>query len=85
MRAYNARIAQDQEEYQKRYNGLVERYEKAKARFDEVTDTIAQRSAEGERLRREASPFRGRSSSGHLRRRRSLRVQKRRILRLPPH
>ena len=70
--AENTRIAQDQGEYQKRYNGLVERYEKAKARFDEVTDTIAQRSAKGERLRREASPFRGRASSGRLRRRGSL-------------
>ena len=48
--AENARIAQDQGDYQKRYNGLVERYEKAKARFDEVTATIAQRSAKGERL-----------------------------------
>ena len=48
--AENARIAQDQREYQIRYNGLVERYEKAKARFDEVTDTIAERSAKGERL-----------------------------------
>ena len=65
--AENARIAQDQGEYQissepqdfpaceslmhsKRYNGLVERYEKAKARFDEVTEAIAQRSAKGERL-----------------------------------
>ncbi len=87
--AENARIAQDQGEYQissepqdfpaceslmhsKRYNGLVERYEKAKARFDEVTATIAQRSAKGERLRREASPFRERGSSGRLRRRESL-------------
>ena len=48
--AENARIAQDQGEYQKRYNGLVERYEKAKARFDEVTEAIAQRSAKVERL-----------------------------------
>ena len=48
--AENARIAQDQREYQKRYNGLVERYEKAKVRFDEVTEAIAQRSAKGERL-----------------------------------
>ncbi|MBQ7496541.1 MAG: recombinase [Selenomonas sp.] len=48
--AENARIAQDQEEYQKRYNGLVERYEKAKARFDEVTEAIAQRLAKGERM-----------------------------------
>lgn len=70
--AENARVAQDQGEYQKRYNGLVERYEKAKARFDEVTEAIAQRSAKGERLRREASPFRERGSSGHLRRRRGL-------------
>ena len=37
-------------EYQKRYNGLVERYEKAKARFDEVTEAIAERSAKSERL-----------------------------------
>ena len=37
----------------------MERYEKAKTRFDEVTEAIAQRSAKGERLRREASPFRG--------------------------
>ena len=48
--AENARVAQDQGEYQKRYNGLVERYEKAKARFDEVTEALAQRSTKGERL-----------------------------------
>ena len=29
---------------------MVERYEKAKARFDEVTKAIAERSAKGERL-----------------------------------
>ena len=48
--AENARIAQDQVEYQKRYNSLVERYEAAKARFDEVTEAIAERSAKSERL-----------------------------------
>ena len=48
--AENARVAQNQGEYQKRYNGLVERYEKTKARFDEVTETITQRSAKSERL-----------------------------------
>ncbi|WP_273079701.1 recombinase family protein [Selenomonas felix] len=48
--AENARIAQDQGEYQKRYNGLVERYETVKARFDEVTEAIAERLAKGERL-----------------------------------
>ena len=36
--------------HSKRYNGLVERYEKAKTRFDEVTEAIAQRSAKSERL-----------------------------------
>lgn len=41
--AENARITQDQGEYQKRYNGLVERYEKVKAQFVEVTETIAER------------------------------------------
>lgn len=58
--------------HSKRYNGLVERYEKAKTRFDEVTEAIAERSAKGERLRREASPFRGQGSSGRSRRRESL-------------
>ena len=48
--AENARIAQDQGEYQKRYNGLVERYEKATSRLDEVTEAIAERSAKSERL-----------------------------------
>ena len=82
--SFGAKVWHSTDKYRRTsYNGLVERYEKAKARFDEVTATIAQRSAKGERLRREASPFRGRGSSGHLRRRWSLRVQKRRILRLP--
>ena len=36
--------------HSKRYNGLVERYEKANARFDEVTEAIAEWSAKGERL-----------------------------------
>ncbi len=48
--AENARIVQDQGEYQKRYNGLVERYEAARTRFDEVTEAIAERSAKSERL-----------------------------------
>ena len=46
----NARIAQNQAEYQKRYNGLVARYDAAKRRFDDVTETIAERSAKAERL-----------------------------------
>ena len=50
--AENARIAQDQGEYQKRYNGLVERYEAARSRFDDVTEAIAERSVKSERLAR---------------------------------
>ncbi|MCD7723351.1 MAG: recombinase family protein, partial [Clostridiales bacterium] len=47
----NARVAQDQDEYQKRYNALVERYDKSKARYDEVTTTISAKEAQGERLK----------------------------------
>lgn len=38
----NAHVALDQTEYQKRYDGLTERFEKAKARLDAVTDEIHQ-------------------------------------------
>ena len=38
----NARIAQDQEEYQRHYNSLVERYDAAKARFDKVAEFDSQ-------------------------------------------
>ena len=48
--AENARIAQDQEEYQKRYDGLVERYDTAKIRYDEVTAAISAKEAQSERL-----------------------------------
>ena len=46
----NARIAQNQEEYQKRYGGLVARYDTAKDRFDEVTEGISAKEAQSERL-----------------------------------
>ena len=46
----NARIAQNQEEYQKHYEGLVARYDAAKARFDEVTEAISAKEAQSERL-----------------------------------
>lgn len=48
--AENARIAQNQEEYQKRYDGLIERYNAAKTRYGEVSDTINAKKAESERL-----------------------------------
>ena len=41
----NAHVALDQAEYQKRYDGLVARFDKAKARHTEVTDLIAERMA----------------------------------------
>ncbi len=48
--AENARIAQDQGEYQTRYNGLVARYDTVKARFDEVTEAISTKESQAERL-----------------------------------
>lgn len=41
--AENARIALDQNEYQKRYDGLVQRYDAAKARYDECRRQFPQR------------------------------------------
>lgn len=41
----NAHVALDQAEYQKRYDGLVSRFDKANARHTEVTDLIAERMA----------------------------------------
>ena len=46
----NARIAQDQGEYQRNYDSLVARYDAAKARFDEVTEAISAKEAQAERL-----------------------------------
>lgn len=48
--AENARIAQNQDEYQKRYDGLVRRYDEAKARYDEVATAISSKEAQSERL-----------------------------------
>lgn len=50
--AENARVAQDQEEYQKRYNSLVQRYETAKKNYDELAAKIEQKEARGERIQR---------------------------------
>ena len=46
----NARIAQDQTEYEERYQSLVERYEKAKNRYDETIEQINDRTARGEQV-----------------------------------
>lgn len=44
----NARKVQNQTEYNKRYNILAERYDNAKARFDEVAEQIADKNARKE-------------------------------------
>lgn len=48
--AENARIAQDQDEYRNRYDGLVQRYETAKTQYDEVAAAISAKEAQSERL-----------------------------------
>lgn len=60
--AKNARIAQNQAEYQKRYNGLVVRYDTAKQWFDEVTEAIAARSVKAERLAGFIKTFEGQTA-----------------------
>ena len=46
----NARIAQNQEEYLQHYERIVARYDAAKARLDEVTETISAKEVQSERL-----------------------------------
>ena len=48
--AGNARVAQNQDEYQKRYDSPVGRYDTAKARYDEVVTAISAKEAQSERL-----------------------------------
>ena len=49
--AENARVAQDQNEYQNRYDGLVQRYETAKKSYDDLVAKIEQKEAHGERIK----------------------------------
>ena len=48
--AENSQTAQNQEEYAARYNGFVERYEKAKARLEQLRTTKAVREAQAEAI-----------------------------------
>ena len=48
--AENARIAQNQAEYEKRYNALAERFDRAKARLGEVEDGIVAKQAQREMM-----------------------------------
>lgn len=48
--AENARIAQDQEEYQKRYDGMVARYDDTKSKYDKTIAAISAKEAQSARL-----------------------------------
>ena len=48
--AENSQTAQNQEEYAARYNGFVERYEKAKAQLEQLRTTKAEREAQAEAI-----------------------------------
>ena len=49
--AENSRVALDQDEYEKRYKQLTERYEKAKAKYDGISEQIEQKKAKRELFR----------------------------------
>lgn len=44
----NARIAQNQEEYQRHYEGIVARYDAANAQLDEVTEAVSAKEAQSD-------------------------------------
>ena len=48
--AENARVAQNQAEYEKRYHALAERFDRAKARLGEVEDGIVAKQAQREMM-----------------------------------
>jgi len=50
--AENARIALDQTEYQKKYDGLAGRFNRAKGRLSEVSQAITERQAKREKIGR---------------------------------
>ena len=56
----NAHVALDQAEYQKRYDGLVARFDKAKARHSEVSDLIAERTSRRHQIETYLKELRGR-------------------------
>lgn len=56
--AENARTAQDQEEYELRYNGLVKRYEEKRARYDVLNRQIADERGKAELVRNFIKIFR---------------------------
>ncbi len=49
--AENSRVAQNQEEYENRYNALAEKFDGIKARLDTVTAAIMERQAHREEMK----------------------------------
>lgn len=47
----NSRVAQDEDEYQKTYDDLMEKYRKSKAEYDRVTEQISGKQAQRERFK----------------------------------
>lgn len=43
--AENARVAQDQEEYSRKYNELISRYEETKKKYDQACAAMKRRTA----------------------------------------
>ena len=48
----NAHVALNQAEYQARYDGLAERFDRTKARLDEVSNAITEKQAKREQIKR---------------------------------
>lgn len=59
--AENARVAQNQDEYNKKYNSLVERYNKLKEEYDTVCTTISEKDAKYEQMGRFITVLNGQS------------------------
>lgn len=49
--AGNSRVAQNQDEYEKRYTALAERFDGIKARLDQVTKAVMEKQAQREEMR----------------------------------
>ena len=57
--AENARKAQNQDDYNKKYNSLVERYEKQKAEYDDTCTAISEKDAKYEQMGRFITVLKG--------------------------
>ena len=62
----NARVAQNQSEYAKRYDALVGRFETAKARLEEVQAAITEKQAQQKMMENFMEELRGAATAGGL-------------------